>query len=164
MAAKASHLDSSTLPVESKPLEVLPLEEVAKVLQHGLKTNFSEASVSVVDCPDLREQPWGLAAEGLGGATRILDIGGVPYLMPTVKREKLYDMKDYPQLTGLKFGLVIGAGAAPWPYLGRNAEMMPNLYVGADGGMVQETRITRTHDEDNSYSTQKLPVEETRNS
>ena len=38
-------------------------------------------------------------------------------------------MKDYPRMTGLDEGLVIGAGAAPWPFLDRNAEMMPNLFV-----------------------------------
>ena len=86
-------------------------------------------------------------------------------------------MRDYPKLTGMKEGLVIGAGAAPWPFLDRNAEMMPNLFVKENGEVVQvlcqyhdfilfyvfqETRIARTHDEDNSFSTQKLPSEETR--
>ena len=73
-----------------------------------------------------------------------------------------YDMADYPKMTGLKEGLVIGAGAAPWPFLNRNAEMMPNLFVKADGSILQETRIARTHDEDDSFSTIKLPKEETR--
>ena len=115
--------------------------------------------------------------------TRLLDVGGVPYLMPTVTRDKLYDMKDYPELTSDKAdtsGLVIGAGAGPWPFINRNAEMMPNLYVKKDKSilqagvrhfdscivlhhLVQETRITRTHDEDGSYSTIKLPETETRN-
>merc|ERR1719431_3025 len=96
---------------------------------------------------------------------RILDIGGVPYLMPSVTREKLYQMKDYPRLTGgAGPGLVIGAGAAPWPFLNRCAEMMPNLLVKEDGEVVQETRISRTFDEDGSYSTMKLPATETRNS
>ena len=56
----------------------------------------------------------------------MLDIGGVPYLVPMAKKSKLYDMKDYPKLTD--FGseedcLIIGAGAAPWTYLLRNAEV-----------------------------------------
>ena len=143
----------------------------------------------VEQCPDLRHAPWGLAAAGLCGHTRVLDIGGVPYLMPTVMREKvivgldsmhinqccdleshllqLYNMRDYPALTASdpasRAGLVIGAGAGPWPHISRNAEMMPNLYVGADLSVRQETRITRTHDEDGSYSTHKLPASETRN-
>ena len=65
---------------------------------------------------------------GIGGKQRILDIGGVPYLVPLAQKHKLYDMRDYPVLTemGLKGeeeALVIGAGAAPWTFLGRNAEV-----------------------------------------
>lgn len=164
-AVQVEALESSSLPVAHKPLLQPPLKFVAAVLQCGLSENFAKVSVTVEDCPDLRDEPWGLAAAGLGGSTRVLDIGGVPYLMPTVKRDKLYEMKDYPALVGLnKGGLVIGAGAAPWPFLGRNAEMMPNLLVQEDGRVVQETRIARTHDEDDSYSTVKLPESETRNS
>ena len=36
----------------------------ATVLKDGLKRNFSEVSVSVVDCPDLTTPPWDLAAPG----------------------------------------------------------------------------------------------------
>ena len=106
-------------------------------LEEGLLANFSTASVEVVDCPDLTQSPWSLASQGLCGSTRLLDIGGVPFLMPLVMREKLYDMKDYPRLTGSPQGLVIGAGAGPWPYLNRNAEMMPNMFVNSDNSIRQ---------------------------
>ena len=53
-----------------------------------------------------------------------------------------YDMKDYPKLTGLKKGLVIGAGAAPWPFLDRCAEMMPNLFVKEDGSIDQVRKLS----------------------
>jgi len=163
-AVSVPALASSSLPVESKALHLLPLEEVAQCLQSGLQANFSDASVEVVDCPDLTQSPWSLASKGLCGSPRLLDIGGVPFLMPLVQREKLYDMADYPRLTGSHAsGLVIGAGAGPWPHLNRNAEMMPNLFVNSDSSILQETRITRTHDEDGSYSTLKLPSSETRN-
>lgn len=166
MTSTQLNLPSKSLPVESAKLDILPLEDIAKGLENGLKKNFRHASVTVVQCPDLTQSPWGLAASGLGGNTRLLDVGGVPYLMPTVTRDKLYDMKDYPELTSDKAdtsGLVIGAGAGPWPFINRNAEMMPNLYVNKDKTVLQETRITRTHDEDGSYSTIKLPETETRN-
>jgi len=157
-----SALASDRLPVEHAALHIPSLEDVAKVLQAGLSKNFGTASVEVVECPDLKE--WGLAAEGLGGATRLMDIGGVPYLMPTPMKEKIYDMKDYPKLSNLeKGGFVIGAGAGPWPYINRNAEMMPNLIVNEDGSVVQKTKISRTYDEDNSYTTLDLPETETRN-
>ena len=64
----------------------------------------------------------------MGGKERILDIGGVPYLIPLAQKHKLYDMRDYPSLTemNLKEGeeaLIIGAGAAPFTYIQRNAEV-----------------------------------------
>ena len=72
-AAVASALDSSTLAVESKPLNTPPLPEVVKVLQDGLKQNFSEVSVKVVECPDLTQKPWGLAAKGKKLSTKIIE-------------------------------------------------------------------------------------------
>ena len=144
MAAESvSALPSSSLPVESRALAVLPLQEVAACLQQGLQENFAQASVEVVDCPDLTQSPWSLASKGLCGSTRLLDIGGVPFLMPLVQRQKLYDMKDYPRLTGdNNSGLVIGAGAGPWPFLNRNAEMMPNLFVNKDSSVTQVRQHT----------------------
>ena len=38
-------------------------------------------------------------------------------------------MRDNPKLTGMKEGLVMGAGAAVWLFLDRNAEMLPNFFV-----------------------------------
>ena len=34
------------------------------VLEEGLKRNFKDVSVGVVDCPDLTSSPWCLAAPG----------------------------------------------------------------------------------------------------
>lgn len=158
-------IKANELPIENKYFDKISMVEVAEALEKKLKENFTDADVSVVDCEDLTKSPWNLAAPGIGGLTRLLDIGGVPYLTPTVQRHKLYDMKEYPSITGLKEGLVIGAGAAPWPFLNRNAEMMPNLLVGKEKSvLLQKTHISRTFDEDNSFKTQKLPPEETRNS
>merc|ERR1711872_143903 len=164
-----SALPPASLASEHCVLHTPTLSEVAVVLQAGLATNFAEAAVDVVDCPDLRT--WGLAARGLSGHTRLLDIGSVHYLAPTVRRDRLYDMRDYPQLTGLPAaasGLVIGAGAGPWPHVGRNSEMMPNLLIeGSDRSVaVQGSRITYTEDGNDSsdaYCTQPLPNTETRN-
>ena len=80
----------------------------------------------MVECPDLTQEPFNLASKGLCGNSRVLDIGGVPYLVPLAQKNKLYDMKDYPKLTGMSSKddcLIIGAGAAPWTYLERNAEV-----------------------------------------
>lgn len=134
-------------------------------LKSGLESNFECVLVEVCPCPDLSKAPFNLAAAGLGGHPRILDIGGVPYLVPLAQKEKLYDMKDYPKLTGFEMDeqcLIIGAGAAPWTYLQRNAEMMPNLTVKNGQVTCQKTHIARTHDKDGSYELLALPESETK--
>ena len=57
----------------------------------------------------------------------MLDIGGVPYLVPLAQKNKLYELKDVPKMTDFaKYDdcLIIGAGAAPWTHLKRNAEVI----------------------------------------
>lgn len=161
-------IPSSELPVEFKDLTVVPLEEVAKILEDGLKKNFHEVSVRVVDCPDLTEKPFDLASKGLCGQPRIVEVGGVPYLVPTVQMDKLYEMKDFPDLADFDFSdeksaLILGAGAAPWTYLERNAEMMANLSIGSGGKIIsQRTQISKTIDEDGSSQLIGLPETETK--
>lgn len=41
------------------------LEELAGVLQKGLKDNFADVQVSVVDCPDLTKEPFTFPVKGL---------------------------------------------------------------------------------------------------
>ena len=41
-------------------------------------------------------------------------------------------------------------------------EIIKMLFVQADGSVLQETHIARTHDKDDSFETIKLPKEETR--
>ena len=65
---------------------------------------------------------------GLCGQPRILDVGGVPYLIPLVQKKKLYEMKDFAKLTDFdqdsnQSAFIIGAGAAPCTFLDRNAEV-----------------------------------------
>ena len=156
MGSVSKTLKSKDLPVESHMFDKLTIEQVGTVLEDGLISNFEEASITVVECEDLTRSPWNLAAAGISGSQRLLDIGGVPYLTTHAQRHKLYDMRDYPSMTGLSKGLVIGAGAAPWPYLNRNAEMMANLFVEEDKSIsVQKTKISRTYDHDDSYTTEK---------
>ncbi len=50
----------------------------------------------------------------------------MPNLVPVAKRKKLYDLKDAPVLAETpsdKNVLIVGAGAAPWTFLNRNAEV-----------------------------------------
>ncbi|KAK7915865.1 hypothetical protein WMY93_011626 [Mugilogobius chulae] len=97
------------------------LEELCTVLQTGLQTNFAEVHVSVVECPDLTKEPFQFPVRGLCGNPRIADVGGVPYLVPLVKKEKLPG------------GFFLGAGAVASRIVGMNAELMPLVLTAAEG-------------------------------
>lgn len=111
-------------------LDPPPLQELVGVLTSALESNYHQSSCKVVQCPDLRNAPFGLAAEGLSGNERIADIGGQPNLFPEPKLSAKYSMvslaKDSMGMSPSK-GLLIGAGAGPWYVLGQNSELAPNL-------------------------------------
>ncbi|CAG9862318.1 unnamed protein product [Phyllotreta striolata] len=155
-------LNPNSIPVESKKLFVPPLSEVAEAINNTLKTNFAEVSVEVVDCPDLRQQPFTLASEGLGGNTKIIELGGNPYLLPEVHREKYYDLKDIAKLVNSNPSFIIGAGAGPNQYVGVNCEGVYNVMI-ADGEVVnQSTRISKVDSNDDKSIQEILPKNETR--
>ena len=54
-----------------------PLQDIADALQEGLSANYQRVSVTVEQCPDLRD--WGCTTKGLSGNARILDVGGEAY-------------------------------------------------------------------------------------
>ncbi|XP_049805643.1 ester hydrolase C11orf54 homolog [Schistocerca nitens] len=148
-------------PIENKSLYVPPLEELKKVLGSGLTSNFADVIVEVVDCPDLTQQPFTLACKGLCGKPRLVEIGGVPYLVPLVKREKLYDLKLLGNHAELNPAFIIGAGAGPWPHAGVNCEMMANMEL-ENGKINNQTRISKVSQEDDSCILEILPNSETR--
>ena len=82
------------MPVDHKPLYVPELDELANVVANGLKSNYKDSSCSVVDCPDLSKEPYGLASPGICGKTRLADVGGVPYLIPLSQYQtQVYDLQ-----------------------------------------------------------------------
>ncbi|KAB7504888.1 Ester hydrolase C11orf54-like protein [Armadillidium nasatum] len=150
-----------SIPVIKKQLQKLSLEEVSEVLSKGLKSNFAEVSVEVVQCPDLSKAPWELAAPGLGGSPRIAEAGGVRNLTPLPKFEKIYDMKELAKLVDLPNALLIGAGAGPFPYVGVNSELIPNLK--ANKPYSNQSRTVKLCDKNNEKTVlAKLPSDESR--
>ncbi|XP_071376963.1 ester hydrolase C11orf54 homolog isoform X4 [Centroberyx affinis] len=109
---------------EKVQLHVPTLEELCGVLQAGLKDNFAEAQVSVVDCPDLTKQPFQFPVKGLCGKPRITDVGGVPYLVPLVQKDKEYNMNTVSKEVELPGAFILGAAAAPFRIAGMNAEVI----------------------------------------
>ena len=101
------------------------LEEFVGVLQKGLKDNFADVQVSVVDCPDLTKEPFTFPVKGICGKTRIVGVGGVPYLLPLVNKKKVYDLNKIAKEIKLPGAFILGAGAGPFQTLGFNSEFMP---------------------------------------
>jgi len=126
-------------------LDVPSLEEVSQVLQKGLSQHFQDVDVSVVQCPDLKQKPFNLAHNGLCGNEKIADVGGPPYLIPLVQRDKVYSLKDIASV--LEMGdkaFLLGASAGPFNVVGVNSELMPN--VSFEKNQTDQTLITnRTH-------------------
>ncbi|CEN60925.1 hypothetical protein ASPCAL07596 [Aspergillus calidoustus] len=122
--------------VTATPRKPPPLAGLAAIIQDALRQNFAHASAEVIECPDLREAPFELAAQGLSGNPVIADIGGQANLFPTPNLDAKFsllalarDMRMSPER-----GLLIGAGAAPWQDIGHNAELAPNISWEGDQG------------------------------
>lgn len=128
-----------------------------------MKTNFADVVVEIVDCPDLTQCPFHLAASGLGGDPTIVEFGGPPYLLPLVDRSKVYDLVPLTRNIGgyqSKEFFTCGAGAGPWPLFNQNCEGMMNLRVGSDGSLTNETHVARTIP--GGIELSKVPQAETR--
>jgi len=142
MAEKKAAFDRK-MPVEFKNIPPPCLDEIRMVLEAGLKKNYEEAAVEIVDCPDLTQEPFKLAAKGICGGTALADVGGVPYLCPGPAqwRERVYNLDHTASQVETPGGLIIGAGAASKHDVGVNAELIMNIRTS--GG--EEERKNETH-------------------
>ncbi|XP_052871915.1 ester hydrolase C11orf54 homolog [Anopheles cruzii] len=158
-------LDTSTLLFEEKPLHTPSLGEVRDVLAAGLKSNFATVNVEVVECPDLTKAPFHLAGEGLNGSATLVELGGVPYLLPLVDRTRLYDVIAVSQRalhdTGKAF-VAYGAGAGPFPLVNSNCEGIFNLRFSPPGTVVSESHLAKVSLDRKTVTVQKIPNTETR--
>lgn len=145
-------------PLQKIKLHIPTLEEVASVLQDGLAKNFAEVQVTVKECPDLTQKPFMLADKGLCGNTRVTDVGGPPFLAPTVKTNKIYNLKAIGELSELPNALLVGAGAGPHHVEGVNCEMMSNIKVSDDGTVNNQTHICKVNQETSGYILKKSPT------
>uniref|UniRef100_A0A8C2KYQ8 DUF1907 domain-containing protein n=2 Tax=Cyprinus carpio TaxID=7962 RepID=A0A8C2KYQ8_CYPCA len=118
---------------EKFQLHVPELAELCQVLQSGLNKNFSDVKVSVTDCPDLTQEPFGFPVKGLCGKPRITDVGGVPYLIPLAQPNKVYNINTVSKEVELPGGFFLGAGAVSSKTVGMNGELMPLVLTEAEG-------------------------------
>ncbi|KAJ5895106.1 hypothetical protein N7495_006797 [Penicillium taxi] len=115
--------------VTTHPQNPPALGELAVVIQQALEANFASATVKVVECPDLRQAPFSLAAPGLSGNPCIADIGGQSNLFPSPNFEAKYSLLSLAKDMQMSpaGGSLIGAGAGPFQDIGRNSELAPNI-------------------------------------
>ncbi|XP_067263741.1 ester hydrolase C11orf54 homolog isoform X3 [Chanodichthys erythropterus] len=118
---------------EKFQLHVPNLEELCQVLESGLNKNFSDVKVSVTDCPDLTHEPFRFPVKGICGKPRITDVGGVPYLIPLVRLDKVYNMNLVSKEVELPGAFILGAGAVSSKTVGINGELMPLVVTEAEG-------------------------------
>lgn len=157
-----TNLDVNAIDLVKRDLFVPSLEEIKDVLKQGLVKNFEKVEVEIVDCPDLTQEPFTLAASGLNGSPTVLEIGGPPFLLPIVQRNKLYDVQQLlSRLQYKKDAFVIGAGAGPWPYLNSNCELMMNMIV-SESNVQNETRIASVDKTNGNCVLETLPNTEAR--
>ncbi|KAK4898440.1 hypothetical protein LTR27_004037 [Elasticomyces elasticus] len=126
----AGHLDRGvTMKTKRHPLSPPSLEDLVTTIRPALEQNYAQASVTIVQCPDLTQQPFSLAAAGLSGNECIADTGGQPHLFPRPLLEKKYSLIECAKCMSLspEKGMLIGAGAGPFHVLGKNSELAPNL-------------------------------------
>ncbi|KAK9402509.1 ester hydrolase C11orf54 like [Crotalus adamanteus] len=142
--------------VEKFAFHTPTLEEVADVLQNGLKENFADVQASVVDCPDMTQEPFCFPVKGICGKPRIADVGGVPYLLPLVQKDKVYDLNIIAKEIQLPGAFFLGAGAVSSRVVGSNAEFVP--IVQAEKGeraAINGSYLAKISPEDGSCLLQK---------
>jgi hypothetical protein len=134
------------LPVIQRTLFIPSLNELASVLQKCLLKNFKEASVTVVNCPDLTKSPFKCASAGLGGHNAVADVGGVKNMEFLANNNKYHwDLNELSRVVGLPFWIGCAATKPALAALKDNSELMPNVntssklylskeaYTGKDG-------------------------------
>ncbi|WYZ34577.1 hypothetical protein EsH8_I_000853 [Colletotrichum jinshuiense] len=146
--------------VEKFPLSPPSLEELAERLSAPLAANFTETSVSVVECPDLRNAPFHLATEGLSGDEKIADVGGQPNLFPRPRLDSIWSMPEISksmEMSPQKGGL-IGAGAGPFHVIGQNSELAPNIsWQGGLDNVDNQSRVIQIRRDTGAVSVETSP-------
>ena len=97
------------LTIEKASFKKISLEKIAEALQKGLSKNFKEVTVSVEDCPNLKD--WDCPAVGMSGNQKITDVGGEPYMHDKKYIGAEFDFKEVAKLIGSEQSYAFGAGS-----------------------------------------------------
>uniref|UniRef100_T1J6L6 DUF1907 domain-containing protein n=1 Tax=Strigamia maritima TaxID=126957 RepID=T1J6L6_STRMM len=112
-----------SFPVAKLELYQPEANELRSVLEKGLKNSFEEASVQIIDCPNLKKEPFNLAAKGICGRPTLIDVGGVRNLQPVPLRNKIYNLDKLTQIAHNPEAFLMGAGGGPFHITSVNCEV-----------------------------------------
>jgi len=123
------------------------MNEIVDAIQRGLKTQYLNVNVSLVDCPDLRV--WGQAAGGISGNGRLVDIGGEAFMHNSRFNGKgegskkiSFSIDEIALVSELPNGFVIGAGGACNDALrGHSGEIVHSAIVPKLRGAIQSKAL-----------------------
>ena len=101
------------LKFESGKFETPSLEDVKKALLIGLKENYEQVNIEVVDCPNLKD--WGCPSEGISGNEKIIDVGGEPYMHDKRYIGTEFDYEEIAKNIGSEKSYALGAGSELCP-------------------------------------------------
>ena len=97
------------LKFESGKFATPSLEDVKKALFTGLKENYEQVNIEVVDCPNLKD--WGCPSEGISGNEKIIDVGGEPYMHDKRFIGTEFDYEEIAKNIGSEKSYALGAGS-----------------------------------------------------
>lgn len=106
------------------------MESIIDTIKPALASTYAFSTAEVVECPDLHNPPYHLASQGLCGNPIIADVGGPTNLYPRPVLDRIYSMtsiaKEQLHMSPNQ-GMLIGAGAGPFHFVGQNAELAANI-------------------------------------
>ena len=101
------------------------LPDMSKALDRGLKENYKEVKIDVVDCPNLKQ--WDCPAEGISGNEKIIDVGGEPYMHDPKFIGAEFDYEEISKNIGSQKSYALGAGSGAMSCLsGHCGELVVN--------------------------------------
>ena len=113
------------LKFESGKFNTPSLLNISKALDRGLKENYKEVLVNVVECPNLKK--WNCPAEGISGNEKIIDVGGEPYMHDQKFIGTEFDYEEISKKIGCEKSYALGAGSGAMSCLnGHCGELIVN--------------------------------------
>ncbi|XP_029661344.1 ester hydrolase C11orf54 homolog isoform X1 [Formica exsecta] len=113
---------------------------LVNVLENGLKQHFMNVKVEWVNCLNLSQEPFNLAAPGICGQTTFIELGDFSYMQ--LKVEKKYNIKDILRYLGRNYSnsFIFGNGVSRRPSNGTLGELVMNASFSPEIDGVMEIK------------------------